>query len=478
MKIALFGNYIFAKCVAEILDSRYSLMCFCNNIQDDNKYGKGIQQYASENNIKYKVGTREQHIKAMEEFEPDYILAIAYKNIIPVKDRLIYGIHLGGICGHSAIRGKNSLSWYKLRGIENAKVSLYRYTMNNIDVGNVVSQIEFPISSDDNININSEIECIKFLTKFIVDKNFRLSDFENEFSDKVIGSYYPKVIEEVNGCCLEEKDSEKLLNAKINIKNGIFTEQKIVFNKNEEQVYQYCSGEEDIKNILFLHGFASSIPNDKTKKLSCLLEGIKINVPLVKGINREYCNGLQDYCEVFEQMEMLIDNYNLRETIIVCSSVSSLLLCEHLKNLYDVKGIIFVTPIFNLAENAFDDMLKKVVENGLNEEQFEFTKPYYKGCKMSKQFVEKLKSIDLLTNIEKNDCIKSKLYFIFAKEDSNIEEQKWRKKCIDADIPLNNVNTIDGNHSFGDIQQLFYLACLITAIFENFLEIGSIIIVK
>ena len=69
-------------------------------------------------------------------------------------------------------------------------------------------------------------------------------------------------------------------------------------------------------------------------------------------------------------------------------------------------------------------------------------------------------------NIEKNDCIKSKLYFIFAKEDSNIEEQKWRKKCIDAGIPLNNVNTIDGNHSFGDIQQLFYLACLIKKIFS------------
>lgn len=470
MRIALFGNYVFAKVVAEMLVDKCDLVCFCNNICDDNKFGYGIQDYVHDNNIKSIIGNKKQHMTFLEEFLPDCILSVAYKNIIPVEKLSInvYGIHLGGIYGSEAIRGKNSLIWYKLRNIRNAKVSLYRYTANDIDVGDVIKEVNFPISSDDNININLQIKCVKTLIRFIIDRNFELSNLKNEFTDEQVGSYYPKAIKEINELCLNEKELDQLKEAGISkYNNKIFTERKINICNSTEIVYKYCSGENSNKNILFLHGFASSIPNDKTKKLSCLLDGISVDVPLIKGINRLYCDGTQNYEDVFRQFKILIRNYNLRETIIVCSSVSSLLLCEHLPKLLNVKAIIFVTPIFNLFDNAFDDKLKDVVWNGLKENNFEFSNPYYNGCKMSGKFLEKLKNIDLLEHIRCFDDIKNKVYFIFAKDDSNIEAEKWREKCIDEKIPLNNVNIIDGNHSFADIQQLYYLACLVKKIFSQ-----------
>jgi hypothetical protein len=468
MRIALFGNYAFAKTVAEMIVNRCELVCFCNDVHDDNKFGVGIQKYAHDNNIKIIIGNKEQHINFLEEFMPDYILAVAYKNLIPVDDlpMEVYGIHLGGIYGSDAIRGKSSLVWYKLRNIKYAKVSLYRYTTNNIDVGEIIKEIKFPISLDDNININLQLDCVKSLVDFIIKGDFKFSVLKKEFITEQLGSYYPRAIKKIYGGYLNENEIIQLEKAGIiNYSKKLPTEQKLIIGNSMDIVYQYCSGESSNKNVLFLHGFASIIPNDKTKKLSCLLDGISVNIPLVKGINRIYCDGMQNYGDVYSQFETLIGFYDLSKTIIVCSSISSLLLCEHLDKLLNAKAIIFVTPIFNLFDNAFDEKLKEVVWNGLKERNFEFSNPYYKGCKMSKELLEKLKNFDLLEYIRKIKSIKNKIYFIFADDDPNINAQKWRNKCIEETIPLNNINIIDGSHSFSDIIQLYYLACLIRKIF-------------
>lgn len=468
MKIALFGNYVFAKVVAEMIADKCELVCLCNDVCDDNKFGNGIQEYVHDKNIKGIVGDKSQHMSFLDEFLPDYILSVAYKNIIPVEDLPVdvYGIHLGGIYGSDAIRGKSSLLWYKLRSIKEAKVTLYRYTRNDIDVGEVIKEVKFPISLNDNNNINLQIQCIKSLVNYILDRNFELSALEDEIMTRQVGSYYPGAIKKINGSCLEEKELAQLSKAGISAYNVKVSEQVFSIGDNKEIIYRYCSGEDTNKNVLFLHGFASTIPNDKTKKLSCLLDGISVSVPLVKGINRLYCDGTQKYVDVYSQFEILLGNYNLNETIIVCSSVSSLLLCEHFSKLLDIRAIIFVTPIFNLYDNAFDEKLREVVWGNLKEENFEFSNPYYKGCKMSRGLLEKLKSIDLLENIRELESIKNKIYFIFAKDDSNINAEEWRDKCIEEKIPLNNINIIDGNHSFASIQQLYYLACLINKIFN------------
>lgn len=469
MKIALFGNYIFAKAVAEMLADRCELVCLCNDVCDDNKFGNGIQEYVHDKNIKSIVADKSQHMSFLKEFHPNYILSVAYKNIIPVEDLSVdvYGIHLGGIYGSDAIRGKSSLLWYKLRSIKEAKVSLYRYTRNDIDVGEVIKEVKFPISLDDNDNINLQLQCVKSLVNYILDRNFELPSLKDEIISRQVGSYYPRAIKKIDGTCLEKKELTQLKMAGISIYNEkVFTEQTIRIGDNAEILYRYCRGEVTNRNVLFLHGFASVIPNDKTKKLSCLLDGISVNVPLVKGINRLYCDGMQNYEDVYSQIETLLENYNLNETIIVCSSVSSLLLCEHFRKLLDIRAIIFVTPIFNLYDNAFDEKLKEVVWGNLKGENFEFSNHYYKGCKMSKGLLEKLKSFDLLERIRELESIKNKIYFIFAKDDSNINAEEWRNKCIEEKFPLNNVNIIDGNHSFASIQQLYYLACLIKKIFN------------
>lgn len=118
-----------------------------------------------------------------------------------------------------------------------------------------------------------------------------------------------------------------------------------------------------------------------------------------------------------------------------------MLLCEHFHKLQDIRAIIFVTPIFNLYDNAFDEKLKEVVWGNLKEENFEFSNPYYKGCKMSKELLEKLKSLALLEHIRELESIKNKIYFILAKDDSNINAEEWRNKCIKEKLPLNNINT-------------------------------------
>lgn len=468
MKIALFGNYVFARVVAEMIADRCELVCLCNDVCDDNKFGNGIQEYVHDKNIKVIVGDKTQHISYLEKFHPDCILSVAYKNIIPVEDLPVdvYGIHLGGIYGSDAIRGKSSLLWYKLLDIKEAKVVLYRYTRNDIDVGKVIKEVKFPISLNDNDNINLQLQCVKSLVNYILDMKFELSILEDEIMTRQIGSYYPRAIKKINGSCLNEKELAQLSMVGISTYNEKVSEQIFSIGDDGEIIYRYCSGEDKNKNVLFLHGFGSIIPNDKTKKLSCLLNGISVSVPLVKGINRIYCDGMQKYEDVYSQFEVLLGNYKLNETIIVCSSVSSLLLCEHFSKLLDIRAIIFVTPIFNLYDNAFDEKLKKVVWDNLKEEDFEFSNPYYKGCKMSRKFLEKLKSVDLLEYIRELESIKNKIYFIFAKDDSNINAEEWRNKCIEEKIPLNNINIIDGNHSFASIQQLYYLACLIKKIFN------------
>lgn len=469
MKIALFGNYIFAKAVAELLLNKCELMCFCNDNCDDNKYGNGIRKYAKENNIKYIVGNKNRHIMEIKQFLPDIILEVAYKNIIPVSDLSIkvYGIHLGGLYGNDVIRGRSSLTWYKIRNIENAKVTLYNFTKNEFDVGEVIKEETFPISFDDNININLQIKCIKSLISYVLDKNFILTTNEIKKEKKQIGSYYPKAVKEVNNTYLNQNEVDLLRLAGITIiKTGNLIEQKINVCNSEEVLYKYYFSK-SVENVLFLHGFASTIPNDKTKKLSCLLGNVSITTPLVKGINRIYCDGMQKYEEVYEQIEMLIESADLCNTIIVCSSISSLLLCDHFPKLLEVKGLIFVTPIFKLSANAFDDNLRKVVLYGLDDKSFSFSSPYYNNCKMSKEFLEKLKSLDLLENLRNFKNIKNKAHFIFAKDDSNIEAGLWRDKCLEENIPLNNVNVIDGKHSFSDIQQLYYLASLIKKIFKK-----------
>lgn len=467
MKVALFGNYVFAKTAAEKIFHKFELVCFCNDVCDDDKYGPGIQKYAMDNHLKCIIGDKKKHISYIEEFKPDYILSVSYKNIIPVEELpvRVYGIHLGGLYGSDAIRGKSSLVWYKLRNIKYAKVTLYQYTVNNIDVGDIVKEVSFPISPDDNININMQLECIEFLVDFMLQANFKISAIKKEFVPKKVGSYYPKAVKKICGACLSKKEIIQLEKAGIkNYDDKKLTEYEVNANEQIGKIYQYCMGEDSDNHVLFLHGFASTIPNDKIKKLACLSEGISVSVPLVKGINRIYCDGMNGYADIYLQLEALMDYFDLSKTIIVCSSISSLLLCEHLPRLFHVKAIIFVTPIFNLFDNAFDEKMKEAVWNGLNGENFEFSAPYYKGCRMSRVLLEKLKEIDLLEHMECLEEIKNRIYFIFAREDSHVQAEKWRDKCIEERIPLNNINIIDGNHSFADIQQLYYLACFIRKI--------------
>lgn len=467
MRIALFGNYSIAGRIAALLKKEHDLLCLCNPVDDDGKYGPGIQQFAKENKIGIVIGDAVSHLQNLEQFHPDFILSAAYKNRLLI-DKLpvpAYGIHLGGIYGEDAIRGKNSVFWCRLNCFSRLKVSLYRYTSNEFDVGDVIREESFFLSDKLEENVLRQLDCIEKLVRFMSAAHFELDGIQQIAQGEPLGSYYPKAPRSINSCYLSENEVSLLR------KSGVETVHHTGIVQYESELPDhngtvYCYSAEDkregARDVLFLHGFASRIPNDKIKKLAALLDGGKIYTVALKGISRIYCDGGQRYADVARQMRALLQFVDLNNTVVVCSSVSALLLCDHIETLRYSKSVVMVTPIFSLRDTPFDDAIARAVEYGLEEAYLEFDNPYYAGCKMNRELFEVLKGKSVLRSWETAKELSRKTHIILAQNDPYISAGRWRTLCIERGIAsLNHINIVRGAHAFADIWQLCYLASTI-----------------
>lgn len=467
MKIALLGNYSIARRIAVLLKDEHDLLCLCNPVDDDSKYGPGIQQFAKENKIAVVIGDVVSHLQSLEQFHPDFILSAAYKNRLlidklPVK---AYGIHLGGIFGEDAIRGRNSIFWCKLNHFSSIKVSLYCYTSNDFDVGDVIQEESFLLSDKPEENMFRQLVCVEKLVRFISAAHFKLDGIRRIAQEEPLGSYYPKAPRSINSCYLSEDEVCLLRESGVEVVHhtGIMQYESELPNHNGT-VYSYGaeSESESARNVLFLHGFASRIPNDKIKKLAALLDNGRIYAVGLKGINRIYCDGEQRYLDTYRQVEALLQFVDLNNTVVVCSSVSALLLCDHVEILKHSRGIVMVTPIFSLCDTPFDGAIARAVEQSFKKAYLEFDNPYYAGCKMSRELLENLKEKSVLRSWENAEELSCKTHIILARNDPYIPAARWRTLCIDRGIASPNcVNIVQGDHAFADIRQLCYLASTI-----------------
>lgn len=468
MKIALLGNYSIARRIAALLlQDEHELLCLCNLVDDDDKYGPGIQQFAKEKKIAVAMGDAAFHLQRLKQFQPDFILAAAYKNRLLIDELPVYayGIHLGGIFGENAVRGRSSMFWCRLNRFSSLRVSLYRYTSKDFDVGDVIREEWFPISDRPEENISRQLACVERLVRFMSAARFKLDDMRQITQEEHLGSYYPKAPKRINSCYLSEDEVRLLRESGVEtVHHAEILEDQSELPDCSGTVYSYSAegNGKDAGKVLFLHGFASRIPNDKIKKLAALLDGGTLYTVELKGINRIYCDGEQRYADIRRQIAALLQFVDPEKTVVVCSSVSVLLLCDHVETLKRCKGIVMVTPIFSLRDTPFDGAIARAVEHGFEGTYLELDNPYYAGCKISRELFETLEEKSILRSWGAARELSRKTHIILARNDPYISADRWRTTCIDYGIAaLNRVNVVPGEHAFADIRQLCYLAGVI-----------------
>lgn len=477
MYVCVFGNYIFAKEVTNLLLEReHKVVCLCNNVIDDNKYGLGIQKFAREKQIELHIGKKKEHLNILNRIQPNFAISAAYKFLIPVEDLNfdVYGIHFGGLYGKDSIRGKSSSKWYRLTGKNKANIILYKMLRNKFDIGKIISEVEFQLG-EINDDPDRQIQNYRNLLCPILDlleQGQQLIDDSDEIDMNNFASYYPKT--NINQYSKKYfNDYEINFFKQVNLKNkdeniAIFDNQYLFDERNECYVYTNKNNTINIDNgIIYLHGFGSKFSketqNNKLVKLCSLLD-CPIIAPTLKGINSLYCDGNQESQEVIEQFRNILSYAQKYKSLVVCTSISCLILSDFLLN-YDIKNIVFITPIIKLAETSFDRgitdflMSKQWNSNSVNLQQ-----EYLSQYKISTEFLSYLASISLLENLKNYN---NNYQIILSRDDNFINAEYWRREFIEIGTDINDVNIIDGDHIFRSPLQLYYLSCQIKKIIDK-----------
>lgn len=472
MQIIVFGNYIFAKTLAAILiDRGHRVVCFCNRITDDDKYGIGIQKFVENRALELYIGNKNEHLRQLEKINPDFAISAAYKYLIPVENLKfpVYGIHFGGLYGQGSIRGKSSSTWYRLRQIEKASIALYRMSANKFDVGGVINTIEFQLGAIEN-DSSKQVENYKKLLQPLLDSSnvniypsLSVNKLASYFPKAAINYYSKKYFTDSEATVFRSARFEEKANA---ISVDICDKNYIFDNLNECYLYRVNSKRSD-PDIIYLHGFGSIFSKEwksnKLVKLSSLLER-NIIAPVLRGINGLYCDGNQKYIEVVEQFHKIFSFANRNESIVICTSISCLIASAILPLYTKIRHIIFVTPIIELLETSFDPAITNFLTSGeCLGGYIDLKNKHLFGYKISIEFLKYLNGISMLENLKNYS---SNYEVIFSSNDDLIDAEYWRSKFLEIGCNINTINTIDGEHRFRSSLQLYYLACQVRKLID------------
>jgi predicted esterase YcpF (UPF0227 family) len=467
-KVAVFGNYIFAKTLASILmKNGKKVYCFCNDVPDDDKYGTGIQKYAQENNLNFYIGKTKDHLIVLKEISPDFVISVGYKYLIPVEslDTPVYGIHFGGLYGSYSVRGKSSSIWYRLQETKRGKVTLYRMHTNKFDIGDVLVESNF-LLEDIEDDSSKQIELYESLLNRLnnISENVSLADSRNSFQN--IASYFPKA--SINKYRREYfSDSEISLFKKAGLEESksegqVHISVQTDFPGRGDDCYCYTSkmsNQNNSLNVVYLHGFGSkfskNLKNNKLVKIASL-SGQNVIAPVLKCINGIYCNGNQRSSEIVSQFHRILSFAERNNSVLICTSISCLVASEILP-LYKLRQVIFVTPIISLRETPFDPgIIEFLSSESWANENIELRNEHLSSYKISAEFLEYLKHISILENLAK--C-PSNYQIILSSDDHLINAEYYRSEFVEICGDINKVNVIDGHHTFRSPLQLYYLAC-------------------
>lgn len=451
MKIAVFGNYILVRKIISILKEKaVSFIWISNKDVNNDKYGDDLE-IDDEN----RIYDDENLYGILNEYSPDFGLSVGYKKIINISllNFSVYGVHLGGIYGENAIRGKNAYIWAEIFGYTNIQIAFYKLNSNKFDTGEIIKE---KLISLKNLVAN-ELDFIEEITIDSLKNNLQPC----EYSKRLLATYYPKVSKIGYFNTTESNGFIDILNKHNLIDNNlIITSQVYERDFNGFKFFEYIPSIIEKDDVFYFHGLASSGINYKLNTLCKMLKR-KVIAPQIKSINRNYNDTPSTLIEVFFEIDFWLKSFNKPNVTMIFSSISSLLFISLLKQLDKSIKIIHLTPIVNLNYANIDDKLKSNLNLTANKFILTLSNGFYNGFKLTSDFIEWLLQINFFASL--ND-IENKVFYLLTSRDSTINTENTRQVLLQNNIDIEKIKIIEGEHAFNSLEQLYFLNSLINVI--------------
>lgn len=173
-KIAFFGyGLVGHACLEFLLAMKHNVVCVVTHVDDpeENMWFPSVWDLATENRIPILAPQKVNDpvlAEYLEKIRPDLILSAFYRQLLP--KRLLDVPQLGAVNLHPSLlpryRGRCPLNWAVING-ENRSGVTFHYMTEKADTGDIIGQLEYPITIDDDIKtvyektVNASLEALK-----------------------------------------------------------------------------------------------------------------------------------------------------------------------------------------------------------------------------------------------------------------------------------------------------------------------------
>lgn len=456
MAVVVFGNYAFAAAVSQaLLDRGQRIAAILANVTAaDDRYGPGVVQWADSHRIRVERGRFSDHAEVVRMLRPSYAISAAYKQVIDPSavGCPVFGIHFGGLFGTQAIRGSSTSVWSRLSGQRQSSLSLYRLDDARIDSGVLLHESVVPLGETREQDAQAQLRAMPDLVN-------RLQQLLNSSTEVPsiptpgLGPYYPRAeLTRYTPSLYSREECDKLeaIGARADSRDFAAGDVGLIHPTDESLIK---------REVVYLHGLASSFPSLKLQRSADLLGDARLHVPLLAGIERRTLDGQSCVDTLQSQLRRWIRFADDRHACLICSSVSGLLAAPLLRELGFKGHVIFVTPVMNVVDGTLDPALRAPPD--ADTPFVELTGPRYSGLRMNRQLVEWLRGLSLPESLARRGygCD-----VVFAREDEVAPAERAVDELVGAGIPANRVNVFAGGHEFNSLLQLSILASLVKRI--------------